>query len=556
MESKQEQEDKIGQFLEEAAKCTSDVFYFITHYCRDYTMPGYPRITKLHKKQEQIINTFLTDHYVIINGSRQTGKTFSVIALFSWLIYFHGNYKTAVLSKKAQSTYILVKEMKDFLSVVDPPFTTIFPARLRSGSSVSTIKSLEGHFILKNDSEVIGITIPADTPEEAGRGLRQGAIFVDEIAYLKNTEEVMSGIEQTTNRVFLNYEKRNYPYGIVLASTPNGITGVGKWYYQQWTAALSDRTKYKPVRFHWTEVSEYTEEWFKKVTKGKNPRTIAQEYDLVFLGSNTSFFEDETIRVLQDESIDIEPKRIMINNLKVDIYEEYDPNKFYLIGVDSATLHGGDMSSIEVIDFMTGEQVAEFVGKCRVEDLCILLSELVKLYPSCNIVPEANGLGNQVIEYVTSQPNLRYITFKQPIKNVNTNTTAYKYGLTLNKDNRSLLLEEVYTKVKEEPHLIKSRALKLQLIGLEIKGDRIEGQPDDAVFALGFTYLVRAKYPNRITRITGQEQIEMREVNTLFNDRYNMNEDDTTYINPLEKPELRNPLFDKFSSIFLKEGQK
>jgi hypothetical protein len=205
---------------------------------------------------------------------------------------------------------------------------------------------------------------------------------------------------------------------------------------------------------------------------------------------------------------------------------------------------------------MTGEQVAEFVGKCRVEDLCLLLSELVKLYPSCNIIPEANGLGNQVIEYVTSQPNLRYITFKQPIKNVNTNTTAYKYGLTLNKDNRSLLLEEVYTKVKEEPHLIKSRALKLQLIGLEIKGDRIEGQPDDAVFALGFTYLVRAKYPNRITRITGHEQIAMKEVGNLFNDRYNINEDDTTYINPLEKPELRNPLFDKFSNIFLKEGQK
>ncbi len=543
------------KYVKEILKCQRDPFYFITKYCRDYTLPNYPKVKKLHPKQEAIINTFMTDHYVIINGSRQTGKTFAVVLLFSWLTLFFSNYRIALISKKGEATYSLIKEIKDCLTHVNEPFTVEFGTGNTKASD--TAKNIESYFALKNSSEVRGITVKADKPEEAGRSMRSGAIFVDEAAFVTDIDEIMRGLESTTNRIFLSYEKIKYPHGIIIASTPNGTTGIGQWYYQQWINAEADRSKYKPIKFHWSEVPDYTEEWFKNKTKGLDTRTIAQEYNLEFLGSTSSFFDDEIIRKLQDPALDVTPKKVhLLLNYNLSVFEPFNPAYTYLIGVDSATAFGSDFSAIEIIEFETSNQVAEFIGKCTVDELCQLVEAVAQLYPNSLIIPETNGLGNQVIEYLSKHNILRSKTFKQPIKDVNTNTIKYKYGLTLTSENRPILLEQIYTIIAEDATKVRSRALKLQLIGLENKNGKIEGQPDDGVFALGFTYLVRAKYPQAISKVKIDNPMSLDVIKELHEQRYshNDNSESNVYLPPqFQSQNVSTPLLDAFQRIFMSQ---
>ncbi|MEM0173736.1 MAG: hypothetical protein QXI16_04435 [Sulfolobaceae archaeon] len=516
-------DSKVDKYINEVFKCQNDIFYFITTYCRDYTLPNYPRITKIHKKQEYIINTFLNDHYVIVMGSRQTGKTMAAIWILSWLTLFYPNYKSGVLSRKAESSFAIITEVKNNLMNLRKPFAVdLRPGNTKIGDAS---KSIDSYLQLKNNSDIRAITVQKDKPEEAGRGFRFGTIFVDEVAFITDIEKVMSGIENTTNRIFISYEKLNYPYGIILASTPNGTVKTGKYFYQQWTMAEASLSKYKSCRFHWSEVPEYTQEWFAAKTKGLSPRTIAQEYDLVFLGSNESFFSDDTIKQLQDESLDKEAKAVhLFSNYNLSVFKEFESDRVYLIGIDSATLYGADLSAIEVIDFETCEQIAEFIGKCSVTDLITILERIVRLYPTSLLIPESNSLGNQIIEYLANHPTLKKQLFKQEIKDVNRGTVTYKYGLQTTAESRPVMIEELYTQVSSDVTKLYSRALKLQLVGLENKNGKIEGQPDDAVMALAFTYFVRKRFPHAVSSVrpTKSSNIDFL---TLYKQRYNVDDD-------------------------------
>lgn len=502
------------KIISEYLKCKNDPIYFIETYCRDYTMADKPPI-KLYEKQKQVINTILTKHRVIYMGSRQVGKTIVIILFICWLLLFFPNYTVAVLSRKQEHTNMLIAEVRDCLESILPPFNIDF------SRSDQVVKKIASMLQLANKSQILAITVPKENPEEAGRGIRAGFIFIDEAAHIPQLKKILSGITYTTNRTFVRFEKQKIPYGLVLSSTPNKMTGVGEVFFQYWMAAVNGNSTFVPIRFHWSEVPEYDQKWYENAIKDKDPREVAQELDLIFLGDEHSFFPDDILINIQKYQESLEPPKaeILIDGFPLYIYEEYDPNDIYLVGVDTATRTGEAKSTVEVLSYNTNNQVAEFCKKSSTTTLCRVVKKVAQLYPNCVLIVESNGVGNQVIEYCLEDEELRSKLFYTKVRKGKRVET--RYGWLNTPTTRDQLLSCCYSYVVDNLSCIKSPILCQQLISLRNKGGKIVGSPDDAVFAVGFALWAKRYGKDVILKLVNQKvEAPINDVRSLYTFRY------------------------------------
>jgi hypothetical protein len=207
---------------------------------------------------------------------------------------------------------------------------------------------------------------------------------------------------------------------------------------------------------------------------------------------------NETLMMVQLNSY---MDKLIHNDSELKQWKDIDRDRFYLIGIDTASAFGTDSSSIEVIDYVDCEQVAELRMKSRVDDFCPVIAKIATMYPNHLIIPEANSFGNQVYEYLTRQNenyNI-YISKTKPADIKNMNKLRFRYGIYTNPQNRPLIIDALYTAVTENPSCIKSRSAILELISLiNDKNGKIqaeEGEHDDLSMALAFCFYVRQYDP-------------------------------------------------------------
>jgi hypothetical protein len=137
----------------EAKRCKQDPIYFIETYVKNPLFENEP--IRLRKKQKEILHALLNDHYVIINGSRQVGKTVIIELFILWLVTFFPNYTVFVMSKKGESTIELLRDIIMFYHTV--------PNWLKPSITKDNVYTKE----FANESRIKGITVPKGNEEEA-----------------------------------------------------------------------------------------------------------------------------------------------------------------------------------------------------------------------------------------------------------------------------------------------------------------------------------------------------------------------------------------------------
>jgi len=507
--------EELAHKLQEYAKCSKDPIYFIENYVKNYHFDNEP--IKLREKQKEIINALLNDHRVIINGSRQTGKTTVINLYILWLVTFFKNYTVFIMSKKGDSTAELVKEVYEFYRTV--------PDWLKPSIVTDNVYTKE----FSNGSRVKGVTVPKGKEAEAGRGMRGGFIFLDEVAFFdSDIEKIYTGLVPTTSFIFEKYKERNYPYGMVLVSTPNGTFGQGKFFFEMWTAALKGEVNFKPIRYHWSDVPEYANDpnWIEEKRKEfKDIRQFNQEYELVFLGSTYAFFPDDVIEKLQlshHEPI----KKVYLKHASIDLYEQIDPDRFYLIGIDTATGYASDYSAIIITDYETGLPIAEYRHRLPLEDFKEDILDIPKKLGLKNFlyIPENNGVGSSISQWLpTTEYGSKHVYHS---KKKSGKTFKRIPGLSTDRVTRPLMLESLYEIVSSNAELIKPTMLKTELIALEKRGNRVEAPPglhDDTVFAYAFTTYVR-EYGDLKTIALNKKDIHIKMAKSIIavHELYNM----------------------------------
>ena len=423
---------------------------------------------------------------IIFMASRQCGKTQLSEALCAWLLTCFDNYEILHFTK---DTTFAKKTISEVHAMIDN-----LPKFLRQEYLTDT---KDKGFTLANGSAFRVESANSSSKKggsSKGRGYRPLLVWIDEAAFV-DLKEHLSAILPATSMSFTVALKNKIPYGLIYTSTPNGRSGTGQGFYEEWLACeQGDPTNLIAVKYLWSETGVYDDKWFEGVcasehcTPDRINAKVDQEYNLKFIANDASLFPNEIMGDLQDINKATKPiKKEEFIDGYIHWFELPNPKEGYIVGIDTATMDGTDSSTIEVINYTTEEQVCEGKFKCSVTDFCEkYIPKVLDYLPFKVIAIEKNGVGNQTLEMLSK-------VYKFDIFGDYTDIYEPKLGIHSNTNNRKLCIEQIYNLFMYNLPKVKSYQLRLEATTLERRNNgRIEGVPhDDLCFAIGWCrYLI------------------------------------------------------------------
>lgn len=439
----------------------------------------------LYEPQKRVLRSFFKDHHLILLKSRQTGFSTLTRILMAYIATFFDNCSMGIMSKTGGAASDFCRKVEDMIDKI--------PVWLRPEYKHKSVQS----FSLKNGTSLNSTAVSPANPGAVFRGLSLNFLCLDESAHISKVSEAWLGVAPALSKAQMDAEKKGIPFGTIILSTPNKQVGIGKWFFNRWQAAQGDGEPFIPHKIHWSEIPDFKNDpkWYKKQCQilENDPRKIAQELELKFVGSENTLFDtsiQEKLQTLRNPPLE----RISLSHrLEIQRYGAVSKDRFYLIGVDSASEAGGtDFSTIEVFDFETMDQILEFHGKLAVKKFAKIVMLVAKMCPrNILIVEKTGGYGNQVIEEIEADTEYQYNLYGEPKSKKDPTILP---GLSTNSHSRPLILDALYHFVNGSPESIKSEMLSLELIGLADKVNRIEadtGGHDDLCFALAFCCYIR-----------------------------------------------------------------
>ena len=354
----------------------------------------------------------------LIEKSRDMGASWIFLTLFDWFFLF-----------RPMETFLMVSRKEDLVDKREDPdalFWKIdFINRNLPGWMSPTISRSSLH--MRNES--LGSTIDGEsTTGDVGRGGRRTAMGLDEFAAVDEAESqaVLNATNDTTECRIFN-------------STPKGSVGA---YYDQ-----TKRDDILKIRMHWTQHPHKMEglyycergkcplhpeggkphsPWYDRECRrrGWNPVAIAQELDIDYSRAGGAFF---SAPALEDYSNAVCRPRLFRGELDYDVAVS-QPEKFredeagclrlwfqptpdgsvpsgeYGVGVDISEGTGASFSCFSVVNFRSGEKVAEYANpSIKPYEFARYVVATARKFGEAKIAWEANGPGREFGDEVMRQ---------------------------------------------------------------------------------------------------------------------------------------------------------
>ena len=513
--------------VQEYLKCKYNPLYYIENYVKISTQGGAKLISEAGlwrktNKYRLAIKAAWKFRKVILLFPRQTGKTTLNDAIISHTLNFYEGIQAGFVSIDKNRVMDFIRRLQ-FIYDELPIF--LKTPQKRSLSDRVT------YFKLLNKSQLHTSGVSGNVSEsEVFRGLSLSNLIIDEAAFL-NMNDLLTSVGPAYSRASSEAIEAGKPSSLILTTTPNGINDGG--FYKIMTNAtpveelivdpkdpLCDKLKsdgecfkilnadgrngYVLVKLNWQEV--FDDAWYKEQVRTLNfdKRRIAQEIDLVFLGSNTSVLSDDVISRMKPATQYTEKQ--LFNNTKIHFFRDFDPSHVYTIGVDVAASSEdsptADYSTLVIWDATENKQIAELkvrepVLKNYGRAIMNLINFLIKIVniPEWNIklAIERNSFGLGLIEHLLYDEEygelMGRVLYKSKIRN------EYVYGIQVTAANRPLIINNLLQIVNETPEAIVGPELIKELQVLEQRSNgRIEaarGFHDDVVFAAAHAVSVR-----------------------------------------------------------------
>lgn len=349
----------------------------------------------LYDFQENTLKLFLAKHFLITLKSRQVGMSTLVQAICLWCALNYSNYNVLILSAK-------MRQATSFLGKIKYMYDNLPENEFK----IKAIRNNRTEIEFANGSKIIAI--PATRDSALGESIN--LLIIDEAGFINDIEEVYQGAYPTVSRAFKSAKGK--PYGIIIISTPNGISGKGKWYYDMYSGAISANNSsaptgtgngFTPVKIHWSLIPEYDTDWYIDQCSKMNwdYTKIAAELELSFVSSGKTYIPGPIL-----DTIDISEPIIKDLDNQLWIWELPQPNVAYVIGADPAFGDKGDSSALNIIRADTLEQVAEFESNCtKLDDFANIIIRLSRKYNNALTNIERNSIGKILIERILDTTN-------------------------------------------------------------------------------------------------------------------------------------------------------
>ena len=355
--------------IKEIIKCAEDPLYFAKFFSI-VTIDGGLQPIKLHDYQVESIEKAIKTRRLIINASRQSGKTTVITILVLWFAMFNPYKFIALVSKDAAAA-------KDILKRIKTAFEQL-PEWLKIGVVEWNKQSVE----FENGSVIVSATGSADSI----RGKSIAFLYIDEAAYVKNWEEFSASVFPTVSSGKTSW--------IVMSSTPNGLNHF--YYYVK--NAKEKKSEFELVEVPWWRVPGRDEKWKEKTLAEINFDTIKfqQEYELLFAGSSGTLISGAVLKSLS-------PKIPIKGDTTFSLYEEPIQGHEYAIIADVSRGKGLDYSAFSVIDITNIPYKQVYVFRDNLitpSDYANVLYRVGMKYNEALILVENNDLGSMVAELV------------------------------------------------------------------------------------------------------------------------------------------------------------
>jgi hypothetical protein len=360
--------DWTPESVEEYKKCMESPLYFIKNYVQIVNVDRGLVPFDMWDFQEDMINNFHDERFVICKMPRQTGKSTTIISYLLHYVLFNPEVNVAILANKGAVA-------RELLSRLQLAYEHL-PKFLQQGVTVWN----KGNIELENGSKMLA----SATSGSAVRGSSFNIIFLDEFAHVPNTiaESFFTSVYPTissgeTTKVFI-------------VSTPLGMN----LFYKMWIDAEEKRNNYVPIEVHYTQVPGRDEKWRQETIKNTSEVQFNQEFLCEFLGSTRTLIDASKLRTM------VFKKPIFSKN-GIDVYEDPIKKATYCMIVDTAQGKGQDFSAFSVFDVsqIPYRQVAKYRDN-QISPMLYpnIIYQVGMRYNTAFILLEINDMGSQVAE--------------------------------------------------------------------------------------------------------------------------------------------------------------
>ena len=489
---------------------------------------------KLFYKQKQIIKSYEKHNRNIITKPRQAGVSTTTAAYIAAKCAFgdpENPHKVLILANKQTLAQEFLKKVKDFLDQI--PYWVWGIDDLEESYLETDSK---GHLKLKSTKcEIRALA----TSKDALRGFTPTFLVMDEAAFIDNGADVFGAALAS-----LGTGGR-----ISLISTPNGMDPL---YYKTYNGAKSKDNNFNIVEMKWhqdirynrglrwlkgedeeivcdtigrtklrweysgktyetteSSIDDYevmlndgwkpTSPWYEEMAADMgDPKKIAQELDVSFIGSGGNVVDDEYVSYHEKNNV-LEPEVMSELEKSMWIWKKPEEGHKYILGCDVSRGDGKDSSTIVILDFENLEQVAEFQAKIPPDMLAEIVYKYGNMYSAYTIVDITGGMGVATVLKLMEM-DYKYLHYDDPKSRKLSQKYArakYKEGDKVpgfNVGNTRLqMISELEEHIRENKTIIRSQRMIEELRTFVYKNNRPDHMPgyhDDIIMAYAMAIFV------------------------------------------------------------------
>lgn len=355
----------------EYIRCMEDPIYFAERYIKIVDVDDGLIPIKLYDYQKEIIESITFGNRVLVNSSRQAGKTTSATVILLHYIIFN-DYKTvAILANKGDTSVEVLDRIKIGYEAL--------PNWLQQGVLEWNKKSIE----LENGCKILAGT----TSSSAIRGKSISFAYIDEAAHIENWEDFFTSVYPT-----ISSGKKTK---LLLTSTPLGLN----FFFSMCEKAKNKQNSYKYIEVPWSRVPGRDEKWKEKTLGDLNGDTekFAQEFCCQFLGSSGTLITGDRLKSLVDQTPIQKDDNLYL-------YKKPEKDREYAVICDVSRGKGLDHSAFSVIDIsqMPYEQVCVYRNNLITPgDYAEVISRVATIFNEAYVLIEINDNGEQVSNSLT-----------------------------------------------------------------------------------------------------------------------------------------------------------
>ena len=358
---------------------------------------------------------------------RQCGKSVGVMSIADHYLYVMGfNVIWGMFCKgiKLQNENVdRLKKLRDALPKY-MLYQSVRDTNNKEGIAYDALQTKLLTFVAQTDKQAAG---------DQARGQTHAVQNWDEIAFYDNIDLSFPVATAALNQGGEDARKVGLPSAKLLTTTAGDLDDKrGRWCYGQvcdslrFTEKLYDckdhdhlmdviRTNSKNlmvyIEYSYKQLGK-SEEWFERVTRGKDSATIQRDYlNRWTRGTSSSIFTKEMIAKFQTSRKD----PVAVTNYETLIIKWYDdPVRLkeddglrlrpYVIGLDTSDNVGRDFTTMCMLDPYDMHVVATF--KCNTTNLAFVARAVLRLlidFPRAIFIPERNKIGVVFIDYIFAE---------------------------------------------------------------------------------------------------------------------------------------------------------